>query len=159
MAKWMWVIASPNSAGKSSFAGQFRRDFGHRRLQKLNADDRTLELRQQFADAAQNTLNLQAAIDIDKEVERSIKAGRSFVVETVLSSPKFRDDVLSAGEWIASSRALLAMTWCGAVAQTRNTPYPGSPNGALSDADIAMPSALRVSTGSSMPSSQISDVA
>jgi predicted ABC-type ATPase len=96
MAKWMWIIAGPNGAGKSSFAGQFLRDLGHRRLRKLNADERTLELRRQFPDAAQNDLNLQAAIDTDKEVERSIEAGRSFVVETVLSSPKYRDDVLAA---------------------------------------------------------------
>jgi 3-oxo-5alpha-steroid 4-dehydrogenase len=44
------------------------------------------------------------------------------------------------------------------IAQKRNTPLPGMPNGALSDAEMAMPSALRVSTGSRMPSSHNSDV-
>jgi 3-oxo-5alpha-steroid 4-dehydrogenase len=44
------------------------------------------------------------------------------------------------------------------IAQKRNTPLPGLPNGALSDAERAMPSALRVSTGSRMPSSHNSDV-
>jgi 3-oxo-5alpha-steroid 4-dehydrogenase len=44
------------------------------------------------------------------------------------------------------------------IAQKRNTPLPGLPNGALSDAEMAIPSALRVSTGSRMPSSHNSDV-
>ena len=44
------------------------------------------------------------------------------------------------------------------IAQKRNTPLPGAPNGALRDAEMAMPSALRVSTGSRMPSSHNSDV-
>jgi 3-oxo-5alpha-steroid 4-dehydrogenase len=44
------------------------------------------------------------------------------------------------------------------IAQKRNTPLPGIPNGELSDAEMAMPSALRVSTGSRMPSSHNSDV-
>lgn len=42
--------------------------------------------------------------------------------------------------------------------QNLKTPYPGSPNGAFSEAEMAMPSALRVSTGSMMPSSQSSEV-
>ena len=45
-----------------------------------------------------------------------------------------------------------------ATSHNRNTPYPGSSSGALSEAEIAMPSALRVSTGSRMPSSHNSDV-
>jgi predicted ABC-type ATPase len=92
----MWIIAGPNGAGKSSFAGKFLDRLGHRRLKKLNADERTLELRRQFPEAAQNDLNLRAAKEIDKEVEDHIKARHSFVVETVLSSQKYRDDVLAA---------------------------------------------------------------
>ena len=56
MAQWMWIVASPNGAGKSSFAGRFLRDLGHRHLIKLNADERTLELRKKFPDAAENDL-------------------------------------------------------------------------------------------------------
>lgn len=96
MARWMWIIAGPNGAGKSTFAGKFLDDLSHRRLIRLNADERTRELRAKSPDAAQNELNLRAAIEIDKEVEDLIKAGRSFSVETVLSSPKYRDDVLTA---------------------------------------------------------------
>lgn len=96
MAKWMWIIAGPNGAGKSSFAGQFLIDLGHRDLIKLNADERTLELRKQFPNAAEDDLNRQAAEAVDKDVEKCIEVRRSFVVETVLSSPKYRDDVLTA---------------------------------------------------------------
>jgi predicted ABC-type ATPase len=92
----MWIIAGPNGAGKSSFAGQFLDDLGYPGLTKLNADERTLELRALNPSTAQSTLNLQAAIDIDRQVEDHIRAGRSFVVETVLSSGKYRDDVLAA---------------------------------------------------------------
>jgi predicted ABC-type ATPase len=94
----MWIIAGPNGAGKSSFAVRFLDDLGHRKLTKLNADNRTLELRKMFPEATQNDLNLRAAIETDKEVEDLIKAKRSFVVETVLSSQKYRDDVLAAEE-------------------------------------------------------------
>ena len=65
----MWIIAGPNGAGKSSFAGRFLEDLGHRGLIKLNADDRTLALRAKSPDAPPDALNLQAAIEIDKEVE------------------------------------------------------------------------------------------
>src|ERR1700722_11195742 len=96
MAEWMWLIAGPNGAGKSSFAGRFLRDLGHRHLVKLNADERTLELRRKFPDCPQHDLNLRAAIAVDRDVEACIEAGQSFVVETVLSSQKYRDDVLAA---------------------------------------------------------------
>lgn len=92
----MWIIAGPNGAGKSSFAGAFLDDLGYSKLEKLNADDRTIELRKRFPEATQNDLNLQAAKEIDKEVEGHIHARRSFIVETVLSSKKYRDNVLAA---------------------------------------------------------------
>jgi predicted ABC-type ATPase len=98
----MWLIAGPNGAGKSSFTDQFLDDLGYRDLIRLNADERTLELRQRSPDAAQSELNLRAAIEIDQGVEDHIKARRSFVVETVLSSRKYRDDVQAvkrAGFW------------------------------------------------------------
>lgn len=104
MASWMWIVAGPNGAGKSSFAGkylddlqtQFPNDIGPGSLTKLNADERTLNLRRQFPNMAQADLNLRAAQEIDAEVVSLITAGRSFVVETVLSSPKYRDDVEAA---------------------------------------------------------------
>ena len=89
MAPWMWIIAGPNGAGKSSFAGQylddlhaaFPSDIAPGGLTKLNADERTLELRRQFPDAAQATLNRRAAQETDAEVVAMIAAGWSFVTD------------------------------------------------------------------------------
>ena len=105
MAPWMWIIAGPNGAGKTTFAGPYLDDLhtafpelaGPTGIVKLNADERTLELRRQFPNAAQATLNRQAAQEIDAKVEAMIAAaGQSFAVETVLSTPKYRDDVETA---------------------------------------------------------------
>jgi predicted ABC-type ATPase len=100
----MWIIARPNGAGKSTFAGPYLDDLhaafpqetGPDGLIKLNADERMLGLRRQFPDAAQAVLNRRAAEQIDAEVVRLIAEGRSFAVETVLSTPKYRDDVEAA---------------------------------------------------------------
>jgi predicted ABC-type ATPase len=62
-------------------------------LPKLNADDRTAELRKARPDAPIRALNLQAANEIDAAVDALIAADKSFVVETVLSSPKYRERV------------------------------------------------------------------
>ena len=96
MAKWMWIIAGPNGAGKSTFTNSLLASRSGRRLLKLNADDRTLTLRQQNPNAAQLDLNLRAAQEIDAEVAANIDAGRSFLVETVLSTPKYRAAVRKA---------------------------------------------------------------
>ncbi|MBF0539800.1 MAG: zeta toxin family protein, partial [Nitrospirae bacterium] len=98
MSKWMWIIAGPNGAGKSRFAEDFLAELGHKNLVKFNADERTIELYKKFPEALQDELNLKSAIEIDKDVEDCIKSRVSFVVETVLSSEKYRDDVLSAKE-------------------------------------------------------------
>ena len=104
MASWMWIIAGPNGAGKSTFAGPylddlnaaFPADTGPDGIIKLNADERVLDLRREFPDAAQDVLNRRAADDIDADVVRLIGERRSFAVETVLSTAKYRDDVEAA---------------------------------------------------------------
>jgi predicted ABC-type ATPase len=96
MAKWMWIVAGPNGAGKSTFTNQFLADLGSGTLKKLNADERTLALRRRFPEVPQDELNFKAAVEIDAEVKTAIGRGQSFLVETVLSSQKYRDDVLAA---------------------------------------------------------------
>ncbi len=98
MSTWMWLIAGPNGAGKSSFAVNFIADLNHINLIKLNADERTVQLREQFPFVSQDELNLKAAKEIDQAVFECIEGGHSFVVETVLSSEKYRDDVITAKE-------------------------------------------------------------
>ena len=94
MAKWMWIIAGPNGAGKSTFTNDLLANAPD--LVKLNADERTATLRAADPSAPLRDLNLQAAREIDAEVVDCIAKGRSFLVETVLSSDKYRDDVLEA---------------------------------------------------------------
>lgn len=94
MANWMWIVAGPNGAGKSTFTHDL---LAHAPgLLKLNADERTLALRTANPTAPLRDLNLKAAQEIDAEVADCIANGRSFLVETVLSSDKYRDDVLEA---------------------------------------------------------------
>jgi len=94
MAKWMWIIAGPNGAGKSTFTNDLL--VSAPGLKKLNADERTLALRAANPTASLRDLNLQAAQQIDAEVATAIDAGESFLVETVLSSDKYRNDVTTA---------------------------------------------------------------
>jgi len=61
MAKWLWIVAGPNGAGKSTFAEKFLTDLGHSNLHKLNADERTLELRRQFPKLPLGDVNMRAA--------------------------------------------------------------------------------------------------
>lgn len=96
MVPWLWIVAGPNGAGKSSFAGKFLDALPAAYPQyqlpttivHLNDDERTLALRRECPDAAQDALNLRAAQEIDAELVRLIEAGQSVVVETVLSSPR-----------------------------------------------------------------------
>lgn len=93
----MLIIAGPNGAGKSSITNEVVDMFGSA-LVKLNADEQTLKLKETHPDKPLPEVNLLAAQHIDAEVDRHIEEGKSFYVETVLSSPKYRDDVLKAKE-------------------------------------------------------------
>jgi len=96
MSKWMWIVAGSNGAGKSTATTEILKNLGVTDLKKLNADERTLELRKRFPDESTTSLNYLAANQIDAEVMASIDAGESFFVETVLSSPKYRKAVNKA---------------------------------------------------------------
>lgn len=96
MPGWMWIIAGPNGAGKSTFTHELLKQPAFAGLKKLNADELTAKLRARAPAAAITDLNLRAAQQIDAEVAHCIAGGVSFLVETVLSSDKYRDDVLAA---------------------------------------------------------------
>jgi predicted ABC-type ATPase len=89
---WFWILAGPNGAGKSTIeeSGMPGAIIGHGLL-TLNADVRTREI---MADnPALTNPNLQAAIEIDARVAANIEQGVDFLVETVLSSDKYLDDI------------------------------------------------------------------
>jgi predicted ABC-type ATPase len=92
----MWIIAGPNGAGKSSFKGPFLERIGQTDIIQLNADEVTASLRANDETSPQDALNLAAARLIDAKVEDLIQARTSFLVETVLSSGKYRDDLDAA---------------------------------------------------------------
>src|SRR5580704_9918828 len=87
-----WIVAGPNGAGKSTVVERgVIRDVAGIELQSLNADQRTGEILKADPDAAD--ANLRAAIEIDAQVAAFIEDGVDFLVETVLSSEKYLDDV------------------------------------------------------------------
>lgn len=93
----MWIVAGPNGAGKSTFVKTLIAEPDFEDLITLNADEVTAELAKiKRVGPRPTNLNLQAARQIDAKVEELIELGDSFLVETVLSSDKYRDDVLRA---------------------------------------------------------------
>ncbi len=94
--KRMWIVGGPNGAGKTTFVGEFLNILGHTNLVKLNADERTRDIRLVNPEMSLPEANLLAAQQIDAEVVGNIKTSRSILVETVLSSDKYQDDVLKA---------------------------------------------------------------
>ena len=102
MIKWLWIVAGPNGVGKSTLTTKLIADFQTSgsfagAIIKLNADERTVELKKQFPNRPHHELNLQAALEIDAELIRCIAEGKAVIfVETVLSSTKYQDDVLEA---------------------------------------------------------------
>ena len=102
MTKWLWIVAGPNGAGKSTHTERLiakaqTASATPLEIIKLNADERTAELKKQFPDRPQNELNLQAARETDAALEKAIAEDKQYIlVETVLSSTKYQDDVIEA---------------------------------------------------------------
>lgn len=92
---WFWIVAGPNGAGKSTLteAAVVRAALGME-LVSLNADVRTRQLLD--ADPAMSGAALRAAVEIDAQVAVCIEQGVDFLVETVLSSDKYVDDIARA---------------------------------------------------------------
>lgn len=102
MTKWLWIVAGPNGSGKSTHTARLIAKFqasnpAESEIIKLNADERTADLKKQCPERSEEELNLQAAQETDAALEKHIVSGtRAILVETVLSSIKYQDDVLEA---------------------------------------------------------------
>jgi predicted ABC-type ATPase len=94
---WMWIIAGPNGAGKSTLTryGVIRQTSGLN-LVELNADVRASQILASQPDAPDAAL--RAARDTDAAVIDCIEQGKDFLIETVLSTDKYLDDVQRAIE-------------------------------------------------------------
>lgn len=93
----LWIVAGPNGSGKTTLvrSGVLQRYLGPE-TRHINPDDITAELRRRDPVTEQDALNLRAAQMSDAEVDDCIANGRSVLVETVLSSDKFRSRVVAA---------------------------------------------------------------
>jgi len=93
----MWIVAGPNGAGKSTFTAKYLQESVlPRGILKLNADEVTARYREHDKDSPQDELNFRAAREVDAQVLNCILDGQSFLVETVLSSGKYRESVALA---------------------------------------------------------------
>ncbi|HEX5105567.1 MAG TPA: AAA family ATPase [Pirellulaceae bacterium] len=104
----LWIVAGPNGAGKTTLASLEPIASLLRSNQVLNPDDRCLSLLQQqglpgFSSAPLDVLQatfLKAADEVLAELQAAIAANQAVLVETVLSTPKYRaivDEVRSRG--------------------------------------------------------------
>jgi predicted ABC-type ATPase len=92
----MWVIAGPNGSGKTTITRSTRIQDMIGDYAYLNADDVTQELLAKYQPIRRRPANLAAATIVDGQVDGLIEDGVSFVVETVLSSPKYKSRVRAA---------------------------------------------------------------
>jgi predicted ABC-type ATPase len=94
---WFWIVAGPNGAGKSTLVQSqaIAQLFGDTFV-RLNADELTKQIL--AGNPGYPGANLQAAIETDAAVAQCIENGVDFMVETVLSSEKYLDDVEKAVE-------------------------------------------------------------
>jgi len=95
---WMFIVAGPNAVGKTTFVSHFLKNLHYEKLIKLNADEKTLELRQTKENTGKtlDEVNLLAAKETDASVFNCIETDQSFLIETVLSSEKYKKAVHEA---------------------------------------------------------------
>ncbi len=91
-------MAGPNGSGKSTLvqSGTLGRHVGALPKLYLNPDDIVLEIRQWAQSGSELEILRQAQDRSDSLVDRAIREGTDFAVETVLSSGKFRPKVATA---------------------------------------------------------------
>lgn len=87
----MWLIAGPNGSGKSTIVDHgFIETVSGETVIKLNADAVTRSILVDSPGIDRDVANLEAAISVDTQVDQLIEECKSFAVETVLSSDKYR---------------------------------------------------------------------
>ncbi|MEJ0022397.1 MAG: AAA family ATPase [Alphaproteobacteria bacterium] len=96
-----WLLAGPNGSGKSTFAESaifenLAQTPEGEPLVRLNPDERARALRLRSPELSETELALRAAQESDDALDACLRAGRSVLVESVLSSEKFKSRVEAA---------------------------------------------------------------
>jgi predicted ABC-type ATPase len=91
----LWIVAGPNGCGKSTAYGQSAIDGFDGSVWIINPDLLTATLRKRERLAALEA-NRQAVVRIEQWLWHSLKVYQTIGVETVLSTPKYRDMVSEA---------------------------------------------------------------
>jgi predicted ABC-type ATPase len=91
----LWIVAGPNGSGKSSFYNRTDIEGWGGSVWIINPDLLTQQIVEQEA-LPIDQANLAAVQRIQRWLEASIETYQTIGVETVLSSPKYRDLVLKA---------------------------------------------------------------
>ena len=86
----MWIVAGPNGSGKTTLTRSRRVKSRIGTYQYLCADDVAKALKEQDLSLGDREASLIAANKVDQDVLDYISGHQSFVVETVLSSPKYK---------------------------------------------------------------------
>src|ERR1700722_4030264 len=95
---WMWLLAGPNGSGKSTFAGNAAALLPGNPSTILNADELANSLLASDPSLSMGDANLRAVCAIDEKVIASIERQETFLVETVLSTEKYKPAVIRARE-------------------------------------------------------------
>ncbi|PZR93463.1 MAG: hypothetical protein DI537_10075 [Stutzerimonas stutzeri] len=93
---WLWILAGPNGSGKTTIAAHPAVMALMAGTPSLNADELAKKIAEAEGTAVTREISLQAARSIDAEVDKHVDDGRSFSVETVLSSMKYKATVRRA---------------------------------------------------------------
>jgi predicted ABC-type ATPase len=99
---WFWLLGGPNGSGKSTFASTdifarlTRTPEAANELAMINPDVLAREIRANRPGAGPDEIAREAATRSDSQVHAMIGDGKPLVVETVLSTAKFRPCVIEA---------------------------------------------------------------
>lgn len=93
---WMWIVAGPNGSGKTSIASDPRVAMLVEKATRLCADDVAKQIASLRKVPVDRSISLKAAQVTDQAVDGHIAAGKDFVVESVLSTTKYRSRIRAA---------------------------------------------------------------
>lgn len=93
---WMWIVAGPNGSGKTSIASDPRVATLLGRATRLCADDVAKQIASLGKVPVDRAISLKAAQITDHRVDAHIAAGTDFMVESVLSTTKYRSRIRAA---------------------------------------------------------------